>query len=232
MKDQTVLVVDDDENMVQLISLYLQREGYSVLRARDGTEAINLHAEHRPDLVVLDIMLPEMDGWEVCKALRQTGETPVIMLTARRDDYDKVLGLELGADDYVTKPFNPRELMARIRAVLRRAPVNHSPQTEKTHVQFAGLQVDRETWSCRVDGREVPLTAKEFDLLWLLVKNPRRVFTREKILEHIWGFDYVGDTRTVDTHIKKLRKKLENGAERDWRIATVWGVGYRFEVDR
>ncbi len=228
MKDQNVLVVDDDENLVELITLYLQREGYGVLQAHDGTEAVRLHSEHRPDLVILDIMLPEMDGWDVCKALRQEGETPVIMLTARRADYDKVLGLELGADDYVTKPFNPRELMARVRAVLRRS--EGKVPDEGDALRFPGLEVDRTTRTCRVQGQEIPLTAKEFDLLWLLASNPRRVFTREHILQQVWDYDYVGDTRTVDTHIKKLRRKLDSDSP-GWRISTVWGVGYRFEVD-
>lgn len=225
-----VLVVDDDENVVRLISLYLKREGYSVLEAQDGESAVRMHRRHRPDLVVLDIMLPGIDGWEVCRLLREEYGTPIIMLTARDEDYDKVLGLELGADDYVTKPFNPRELVARVKAVLRRA-ASPDEAGEREVVKYPGLHLSRTERRCRVEGEEISLTAKEFDLLWLMATHPRRVFSREQFLQQVWGYDYTGDTRTVDTHIKRLRQKLASADEPGWEIVTVWGIGYRFEVD-
>ncbi len=230
MKQQKVLVVDDDDNVVRLISLYLKQEGYSVFEAADGKEALRLHRRHRPDLVVLDIMLPKMDGWEVCRRLREQHSTPIIMLTARDDDSDKVLGLELGADDYVTKPFNPRELVARVKAVLRRLRASDGEE-EGEVLQYRQLYLNRTERRCCVGGSEIPLTAKEFDLLWLLAGHPRRVFSREQFLQQVWGYHYTGDTRTVDTHIKRLRKKLSVAEDPDWEIATVWGIGYRFEVD-
>ncbi len=200
-----------------------------MLEAADGEEAVQLHQRYHPDLVVLDIMLPGMNGWEVCRNLRKQHQTPIIMLTARDDDYDKVLGLELGADDYVTKPFNPRELVARVKAVLRRAG-DEGDSDNPQEVRFQGLYLNQAQRRCRVDGEEVSLTAKEFDVLWLMATHPLRVFSREQFLQHVWGYDYTGDTRTVDTHVKRLRRKLAGPEDPGWEIATVWGIGYRFEV--
>jgi len=224
---QKILVVDDDENIVELISLYLRKEGFTVIAARDGGEALRKIAEQDPDLVLLDIMMPVKDGWEVCREIRQHYRAAVIMLTARGEAYDKILGLELGADDYITKPFNPRELVARVKAVLRRSR-RENESSRRLH--YRDLIIDLGEFAVFREGRPLSLTRKELELLWLLAGEPNRVFSREQLLSQIWGYDYTGDTRTVDTHIKRLRRKL--GVGKSWRIGTVWGVGYKFEVDR
>ena len=224
---EKILVADDDESIVDLIALYLGKEGFAVITARDGEEALSQVARHSPDLVVLDIMMPVKDGWEVCREIRQRYGMPVIMLTARSEDYDKILGLELGADDYITKPFNPRELVARVRAVLRRSRQSGG---ESRLLQHPGLEVNLDEFTVTKEGQPVALTSKELELLWLLAGRPNQVFSREQLLTRVWGYDYTGDTRTVDTHIKRLRQKL--GPGRGWDIATVWGVGYKFEVDK
>lgn len=224
----TVLVVEDDPNVAELLRLYLERAGHRVLAAADGLEGLRLHREERPDLVILDLMLPYLDGWEVCRQLRREGDTPVIILTARGENAEKILGFELGADDYVVKPFDPQELVARVRAVLRRA----RPAAERDQVvRHPGLTVDLGRYAAEVDGRPVALTPKELELLHFLARHPNQVFTREQLLSRVWGYDYPGDSRTVDVHIKRLRQKLEDGG-RPWRLATVWGVGYKFEVVR
>lgn len=222
-----ILVADDDESIVELITLYLRKNGFEVITARDGVDALRKIAQHSPDLVVLDIMMPEKDGWEVCREIRQRYRLPVIMLTARSEDYDKILGLELGADDYITKPFNPRELVARVRAVLRRS---RQESDEPRLLQYRDLVINLDEFTAKKEGQPVPLTRKELELLWLLAGRPNQVFSREQLLSRIWGYDYTGDTRTVDTHIKRLRRKL--GSSKSWDIATVWGVGYKFEVDK
>jgi two-component system response regulator ResD len=224
---QKILVVDDDENIVELISLYLRKEGFTVIAARDGGEALRKIAEQDPDLVLLDIMMPVKDGWEVCREIRQHYRAAVIMLTARGEAYDKILGLELGADDYITKPFNPRELVARVKAVLRRSRRKNEGGRQ---LHYRDLIIDLDEFAVSREGRPLSLTRKELELLWLLAGEPNRVFSREQLLSRIWGYDYTGDTRTVDTHIKRLRRKL--GAGEGWRIGTVWGVGYKFEVER
>lgn len=222
-----ILVADDDESIVELIMLYLRKDGFDVITARDGGEALRKITQHSPDLVLLDIMMPVKDGWEVCREIRQRYQLPVIMLTARSEDYDKILGLELGADDYITKPFNPRELVARVRAVLRRS---RQESGEPRLLQYRDLVINLDEFMVTKEGRPVPLTRKELELLWLLAGRPNQVFSREQLLSRIWGYDYTGDTRTVDTHIKRLRRKLGSGES--WDIKTVWGVGYKFEVDK
>jgi len=224
---QKILVADDDENIVELISLYLRKEGFAVIAARDGGEALQKIAQQDPDLVLLDIMMPVKDGWEVCREVRQRYRVPVIMLTARGEAYDRILGLELGADDYITKPFNPRELVARVKAVLRRS---RRAGEGGRRLRYRDLVIDLDEFAVFREGRPLSLTRKELELLWLLASEPNRVFSREQLLSRIWGYDYTGDTRTVDTHIKRLRRKL--GAGESWRIGTVWGVGYKFEVKK
>ena len=226
-----VLVIEDDPAMQELLELYLSREGYEVLAALDGETGLEMAAKENPDLVLLDIMLPGTDGWEVCKRIRQTSYVPVIMVTAKGEEIDRILGLELGADDYVTKPFSPRELVARIRAMFRRIETLSELQREKAgqnRLSFDGLKIEGDLRRVTLHGTELSLTPKEFDLLWFLAENPGRVFTREQLLEQVWGYSYMGDGRTVDTLVKRLRKKLKPGGK-DHLIATVWGVGYKFE---
>lgn len=227
MSARTILVVEDEEPVQQLVKLYLEKEGFVVDLASDGEEAVEKAKSIHPDLILLDIMLPKMDGWDVCRELRKTMSVPIIMLTARGDEFDRVLGLELGADDYIAKPFSPREMVARVKAVLRRAaPGNfHDPQV----LDFNGLRIDYRSRRVEIDGRPVETPPKEFDLLWFLASHPGCVYSREQLLNNVWGYDYFGDSRTVDTHIKRLRKKLSR-AEGICRIKTVWGCGYKFEV--
>ncbi|MGE5484135.1 MAG: response regulator [Ignavibacteriales bacterium] len=219
-----VMIVDDEASIVRLVSFNLQKEGYTVLEASDGNEALSLMGSGDPDLVLLDVMLPGMNGLDVFRAIRSQGKnTPVIFLTARGSEVDKVVGLELGADDYVVKPFSPRELMARVRAVLRR---NSAPPQET--LSYNGLTIDRGARTVEMDGAEISLTAREFDLLVFMAQNPGRVFTREHLLDRVWGYEYVGDTRIVDVHISHLREKIEKGPGNRCFITTVRGVGYRF----
>jgi two-component system, OmpR family, alkaline phosphatase synthesis response regulator PhoP len=217
----TVLVADDEKNIVQLIKLYLTNEGFLVETAQDGQEALDKARRFRPDLVVLDIMMPRVDGLEVCRRLRKESNVPVIMLTARTDDVDKIVGLELGADDYVTKPFNPRELVARVKAVLRRA---QAPQEVDVTVDIGNVSIDPARREVRIDGREVHMRAKEFDLLLALAQEHGRVLTREALLSRVWGYEYLGDSRTVDVHVTWLRDKLSPATA---HIQTVRGVGYK-----
>lgn len=231
MQRGRILVVDDEPHVSELVSLYLTREGYEVQVAADGLEALHAFDKNRFDLVVLDLLLPEVDGWEVCRRIRSRADTPIIMLTARTEDLDRIVGLEMGADDYVAKPFNPRELVARVRAVLRRA---HAvvPASKPTVLSFPCLEIDKERHAARVDSQEVPLTPKEFDLLWLLASHPGRTFSRQELLEQVWGYNYFGDDRTIDVHVKRLRRKVEPEHLPYRYIHTVWGVGYRLEAIR
>jgi DNA-binding response OmpR family regulator len=222
-----VLVVDDEDNVCELVRLYLSKEGYEVLKAHDGLTGMEMVKKEKPDVIILDIMLPEMNGWEMCRQIRQTFNVPIIMLTARTDEVDRIMGLEMGADDYVTKPFSPRELVARVRAILRRAS-----QVNKEDIDFlkyASIEMYYKQRRVLLGGKELVLTPKEFDLLWFLASNPGHVFTREQILEKVWDYDFFGDGRTVDAHIKRLRKKLGDDPEDPRFVHTVWGVGYKFE---
>ena len=228
-KPEKILVVDDEEHIIELVELYLSKEGYQVVKATDGDEAVEKFADEKPDLLVLDIMLPGRDGLEVLRQVRKTSQVPVIMLTARESEVDKVVGLELGADDYLTKPFSPRELVARVKAVLRRSKPMAAEAADV--VERDGLAIDTQRRQVQVEGRgEVELTAKEFDLLLVLASNPGIVLTRERLMEKVWGYEYIGDTRTVDVYIRHLREKLADNAESPRFIQTVRGVGYRFKA--
>jgi len=220
-----ILIVDDDINICQLITLYLEKEGYESRAVYNGKQALDVFREFTPNLVILDIMLPGMDGWQVCREIRKFSSIPIIMLSARDETFDKVLGLELGADDYVVKPFEPKELVARIKAVLRRYDRLDSNQEQ---LIFPGLVVNKSNYTIRIQGREMEIPPKELELLYFLASNPNKVFTREQLLENVWGFDFYGDTRTVDVHVKRLREKLEP-SDPHWQLKTVWGVGYKFE---
>lgn len=228
MSEYKVLVADDDEHVLDILDMYLKKEGYKVVFACTGKEAVAAIGREHPDLVLLDVMMPEMDGFEVCREVRRETRVPIIMLTARDEDIDKILGLELGADDYVTKPFNPREVVARVKAVLRR--VADVPKSAKKPVRHPLLEIDPDRYEVKLDGKKVTCTPKEMELLWYLASNPGRVFTREELLEQVWGYDYFGDTRTVDTHIKRLRRKLALEKNYPWEIKTIWGTGYKFEL--
>ena len=230
MSTQTVLIADDDAKIRELLELYLSKEGFVVEQASDGAEAILKAQQLKPDLIVLDIMMPVMDGMEVCRQVRKFSRVPVIMLTARTEDEDRILGLELGADDYVSKPFNPRELIARVKAVLRRVPGRDEEPSGGEILKFPQLMINRQEYVVTSSGNAVQLTAKEMELLWHMASHPGRVFSREQLLESIWGYEYFGDTRTVDTHIKRIRQKLEVKPDSLWDIKTVWGVGYKFEA--
>ncbi|WP_125185589.1 response regulator transcription factor [Desulfofundulus salinus] len=224
----TILVVEDEEPVRDLLRLYLEKEGFRVTTAEDGEEALIKFSGSHPDLILLDIMLPKMDGWAVCKEIRKQHATPIIMLTARGEELDRVLGLEIGADDYITKPFSPREMVARVKAVLRR--VNQAEERKNAQViTWPGLVIDNNAKNVEMNGRVVPMPPKEFDLLWFLARHPGQVWTREQLLQQIWEYDYLGDPRTVDTHIKRLREKLSAHTGRRY-IKTVWGRGYKFEV--
>jgi len=223
-----ILVVDDEKTIVKGLKFALEKEHYEVLAAYDGEEALRLFEEEAPDLIVLDLMLPGVDGFEVCRRIRKKSETPIIMLTARGEDIDKILGLELGADDYMTKPFNPRELVARVKAILRRSRNKTNDQANLKVIRLQDLQIDLFSHKVKVRGKEVDLTSKEFALLSLLASQPGRVFSREQLLEHVWGYDYYGDARTVDVHIRHLREKIEPDPSAPEMILTVWGAGYKF----
>jgi two-component system response regulator ResD len=222
---ETVLVVDDEPTLREVVVRYLERAGYHALEAGDGDEAENVLRNHTPDLVILDLMLPGTDGLELCRQIRADSALPVIMLTARGEEADRIVGLELGADDYVTKPFSPRELIARVRTVLRRT---QGPAEPRDRIQHGDLTLDSETRDVRKAGRLVPLTAREFDLLWFLASHPRRVFSREHLMTRVWGYEPAFDTGTVTVHIRRLRAKIEADAAHPRHIETVWGVGYRF----
>jgi two-component system, OmpR family, alkaline phosphatase synthesis response regulator PhoP len=228
MAKEKILVVDDERNIVELLKYNLEKEGYEVLSAYDGFEAVNLAKQDRPDLIILDIMLPGQGGLEVCRILRKETKIPIIMATAKGEEIDKILGLELGADDYVTKPFSPRELVARVKAVLRRTS---SKIEEKDELAFEDLTINLVKHEIRLKGDEVDLKPKEFDLLKLLATNPGKVFTRDFLLEQLWGYDYLGDTRTVDVHMRRLRQKIEEDAANPRFLKTVHGIGYKFQYE-
>lgn len=227
MKKVKILVVDDDQNIAELISLYLQKEGYDTQEAYTGKQGVDAFESYKPDLILLDVMLPEMDGYDVCKSIRRTSKTPIIMLTAKCDVFDKVLGLELGADDYIAKPFDPKELTARVKAVLRRSTATEDEVPARNQIVLEDLIIDKDNYSVTYEGNLIELPPKELEVLYFLASHPKQVFTREQLLDKIWGYDFVGDTRTVDVHIKRLRDKFEG--DHPWSIKTVWGVGYKFE---
>ena len=225
---KSILIVEDDNNIADLLRLYLEKEGYQATIAADGTQGIDLYRRLRPDLVLLDVMMPGVDGWGVLRAIRQDSKTPVIMLTAKGETTDKVSGLKQGADDYITKPFEMKEVLARIEAVLRRTAADGDKEKPRRLV-FDKLIIDLDSFELIVDGKRVETPPKEMELLYHLASTPNRVYTRNQLLDEVWGFDYFGDSRTVDVHVKRLREKLE-GVSEQWSLKTVWGVGYKFEV--
>ena len=224
----TVLIVEDDRNIAELLQLYFEKEGYAVTTAFDGGQGLAKFRAIKPDIVLLDVMMPVMDGWAVCKAIRAESQTPIIMLTAKGELDDKVAGLKQGADDYITKPFEMKEVLARIEAVLRRTS-GVTAEKKSRRLTFDKLVIDMDSFELIVDGRKVDTPPKEMELLFYLASSPNRVYTRNQLLDEVWGFDYFGDSRTVDVHVKRLREKLE-GIEAGWSLKTVWGVGYKFEV--
>ena len=227
MANKKVLIVDDDTNICELLPLYLEKDGFDTCIANDGEAAIVKFNVEEPDMVLLDIMLPKLDGWQVCRTIRKTSNVPIIMLTAKGETFDKILGLDLGADDYVTKPFDSKEVVARVRAVLRRTSVGDE-STEKI-VKYDKLIINLTNYELIVDGKQVDTPPKELELIYHLASNPNRVYSRDQLLDEVWGFEYYGDSRTVDVHVKRLREKLE-GVSDQWSIKTVWSVGYKFEV--
>lgn len=228
---QKILIVDDDENIAELISLYLTKECFDTMLVHDGEDALTAFDSYHPNLVLLDLMLPGIDGYQVCRELRSKANTPIIMLSAKGEVFDKVLGLELGADDYMIKPFDSKELVARVKAVLRRyqpAKSETSAPDKGKCVSYPGIEISLTNYSVTVDGTSVDMPPKELELLYFLASSPNQVFTREQLLDQIWGYDYIGDTRTVDVHIKRLREKIKDHPT--WNLGTVWGIGYKFEV--
>ncbi len=225
-KNNTILVIDDDKNILAILQMYLKKEGFAVATGERGDTALQIFEQVQPALVLLDVMLPGMDGWSVLGRLRQISNVPVIMLTGKGDTLDRIQGLDLGADDYIPKPFDAKELIARIKAVLRRSA---APESEKT-IAFEGLSVSLDNYSVILDGRQIEMPPKEIELLFFLASREGKVFTREQLLEHVWGFDFFGDSRTVDVHVKRIREKI--GDREAWQIKTVWGVGYKFEVNK
>lgn len=228
MSLEKILIVDDDTNICELLRLYIEKEGFNVVIANDGATAVKMFREQQPDLMLLDIMLPKLDGWQVCREIRKISDKPIIMLTAKGETFDKVLGLELGADDYIVKPFDTKEVVARIKAVLRRSGTT-APVAAVQEVQYDKLLINLTNYELRVNGIQVDTPPKEMELIYHLASNPNRVYTRDQLLDEVWGFDYYGDSRTVDVHVKRLREKLE-GVSDKWELRTVWGVGYKFET--
>lgn len=228
MAAEKILVVDDDTNICELLRLYLEKEGYDVVLAHNGADAVTAFREQSPSLMLLDIMLPVLDGWQVCREVRKFSDKPIIMLTAKGETFDKVLGFELGADDYVVKPFDAKEVMARVKAVLRRSGSSNQTADIK-EVRYDKLSINLTNYELRVDNKKIDTPPKELELIYHLASNPNRVFTRDQLLDEVWGFDYYGDSRTVDVHVKRLREKLEGVSEK-WELKTVWSVGYKFET--
>lgn len=228
MTDTKILIVDDDANISELLKMYFENEGYDVKTASDGVEGLNYFKLFEPDLVLLDIMLPKKDGWQVCREIREMSSKPVIMVTAKGEVFDKVLGLELGADDFVVKPFDMKELSARVKAVLRRYQAHNNPNDDEV-IRFENIEISLQKYELKLRGKSVDIPPKELELLYFLASHYNRVFTRDQLLDKVWGFDYLGDSRTVDVHVKRLREKLE-GVSDKWILKTVWGVGYKFEL--
>ncbi len=227
---QKILIVDDDVNIAELISLYLTKECYDTRMVHDGEEALSVYEQYQPNLILLDLMLPGIDGYQVCREIRSKSNLPIIMLSAKGEIFDKVLGLELGADDYIMKPFDSKELVARVKAVLRRyqPPKPEASAPNIKCVEYPDLIINQTNYSVLYRGKPVEMPPKELELLYFLASSPNQVFTREQLLDHIWGYEYIGDTRTVDVHVKRLREKIKDHIS--WRLATVWGIGYKFEV--
>ncbi len=223
-----ILIADDNQQITSILGEYAKKEGYDPIIALDGLDALEQYKLKKPDIILLDVMMPGMDGFELCREIRKTSNVPVIMVTARGEDYEKIMGLDIGADDYIVKPFSPGEVMARVRAILRR--LEREDQRSDQIFNFDNLSINLDDYSVAVDGNNVSLTKKEFELLWTLASHNNKVFSRDNLLDSLWGHDYFGDSRTVDSHIKRLRSKLDVLAHPNWEIKTIWGVGYKFEV--
>lgn len=228
MSNKKIMIVDDDTNICELLRLYLEKEEFDTIVAANGKQALSLFESDAPDLILLDIMMPELDGWQVCREIRKTSAVPIIMLTAKGETFDKILGFELGADDYICKPFDSKEVIARIKAVLRRAGEDNQKKDVK-EVRYENLIINLTNYELIVNGKQIDTPPKELELIYHLASDPNRVYTRDRLLDEVWGFDYYGDSRTVDVHVKRLREKLE-GVSDKWSLKTVWGVGYKFEV--
>lgn len=227
-----VLIADDNKDITDILAVYVKKEGYEPVIARDGLETERLYEEYDPIALLLDVMMPLKDGYEVCKEIRKKSSVPIILITARGEDYNKIMGLDIGADDYIVKPFSPSEVMARLRAVLRRLQKDEEePLAQGNVLKVSNMVVNLEEYSFTVDGKRVPLTKKEIETMWTLAGNPNKVFTRDNLLDSLWGYDYYGDSRTVDSHIKRLRAKLDTVEHPEWCIKTIWGVGYKFEIE-
>lgn len=227
MNNGKILIVDDDINICELLRLYIEKEGYSTAIANDGEQALEMFNKEQPNLILLDIMMPKLDGWQVCREIRKTSDCPIIMITAKGEVFDKILGLELGADDYVVKPFEAKEVVARVRAVLRRTGANEEESIKE--VNWDKLSINLTNYELKVNGEQIDTPPKEMELLYHLASNPNKVFTRDQLLDQVWGFEYYGDSRTVDVHVKRIREKID-GVSDKWELRTVWGVGYKFEV--
>ncbi len=222
-----ILIADDNRQIISILEEYAKKEGYEPIIAADGFEALELFKSQQPDLILLDVMMPKIDGFEVCREIRKTSNVPIIMITARGEDFEKIMGLDIGADDYIVKPFSPGEVMARVRAILRRLEDGQKQQILK----IDNLEINLDNYVATIDNRDLSLTKKELELLWTLASNNSRVFSRDNLLDMLWGYDYYGDSRTVDSHIKRLRTKLDKYEHDKWQIKTIWGVGYKFEVN-
>lgn len=227
---QSILIADDNPDITDILSVYVKKEGYEPIIAKNGIEAESIYEEKKPAAILLDVMMPLKDGYEVCRNIRKKSSVPIILITARGEDYDKIMGLDIGADDYIVKPFSPSEVMARLRAVLRRFNATEVSENTDTILKLKNMVINLEEYSFSVDGKKIPLTKKEIETMWTLASNPNKVFTRDNLLDSLWGYDYFGDSRTVDSHIKRLRSKIDTVEHPDWAIKTIWGVGYKFEV--
>lgn len=226
-----ILIADDNKDITDILSVYVKKEGYEPLIATDGVMAEDMYFKNEPVAVLLDVMMPFKDGYEVCKSIRQKSSGPIILITARGEDYDKIMGLDIGADDYIVKPFSPSEVMARLRAVLRRINRDEISKDSASVLKVNNMEVNLEEYSFMIDGRKIPLTKKEIETMWTLAGNPNKVFTRDNLLDSLWGYDYYGDSRTVDSHIKRLRAKIDSVEHPAWSIKTIWGVGYKFAIN-
>lgn len=228
---QHILIADDNQDITDILSTYAVKEGFNAVVASDGEEALKLFQEYSPVVVLLDVMMPKEDGYEVCRKIRSKSNVPVILITARGEDFEKIMGLDIGADDYIVKPFSPSEVMARVRAVLRRMEKKEVANVSENTINIGNLVINLDEYILHINGNKISLTKKEIETMWTLASNPNKVFTRDNLLDSLWGFDYFGDSRTVDSHIKRLRAKLDKIEHPLWNIKTIWGVGYKFEVE-
>lgn len=226
-----ILIADDNEDITDILSTYVEKEGYEPVIAKDGAEALSCFETCNPQAVLLDVMMPKEDGYEVCRKIRSKSSVPIILITARGEDFERIMGLDIGADDYIVKPFSPSEVMARLRAVLRRVNTNTSQTNTGNQVSIADLTINLDEYVLTIQGKKMSLTKREIETMWTLANNPNKVFTRDNLLDSLWGFDYFGDSRTVDSHIKRLRAKLDKVEHPKWSIKTIWGVGYKFDVE-